>query len=135
MNQSAAWRNCSANADFLKSPRRIISDLSSGGCGRTFFSHFRGGSSANPPRIRPGPRRTASEQIYSAKKFFWRIPRRRQLDPIGPTRTQADSIGVCRGIVPPPRLPSKECRNSLDGRFEEDGFLEVEYVFHSSLPI
>ena len=33
-----------------------------------------------------------------------RIPRQRHSDPIGPTWTQADSIGVCRGIVPPPRL-------------------------------
>ena len=29
--------------------------------------------------------------FYSAKKFFWRIPRRRQSDPIGPTRTQSES--------------------------------------------
>ena len=43
--------------------------------------------------------------FYSAKKFFWWIPRRRQSDPIGPTRTQADSVGVRHGIVPPPRLP------------------------------
>ena len=91
---------------------------SSGGCGRTFFSHFRGGSSAYLPRIRPGPRQTASEQILSAEsavdsaseifippKMFLADPRRRQSDPLGPTRTQTDLIGVRRGIVPPPRLP------------------------------
>ena len=43
--------------------------------------------------------------FYSAKNKICRIPRRRQSDPLAPIRTQADSIGVRRGIVPPPRLP------------------------------
>ena len=34
--------------------------------------------------------------FYSAKNKNCRIPRRRQSDPLGPTRTQADSIGVRR---------------------------------------
>ena len=45
--------------------------------------------------------------FYSAKNKICRIPRRRQSDPLAPIRTQADSIGVRRGIVPPPRLPKK----------------------------
>ena len=40
--------------------------------------------------------------FYSAKNKICRIPRRRQSDPLAPIRTQADSIGVRRGIVPPP---------------------------------
>ena len=44
--------------------------------------------------------------FYSAKNKICRIPRRRQSDPLAPIRTQADSIGVRRGIVPPPRLPA-----------------------------
>ena len=44
--------------------------------------------------------------FYSAKNKICRIPRRRQSDPLAPIRTQADSIGVRRGIVPPPRLPT-----------------------------
>ena len=44
--------------------------------------------------------------FYSAKNKICRIPRRRQSDLLAPIpRTQADSIGVRRGIVPPPRLP------------------------------
>ena len=43
--------------------------------------------------------------FYSAKNKNCRIPRRRRSDPLGPTRTQADSIGVRRGIVPPTILP------------------------------
>ena len=43
--------------------------------------------------------------FYSAKKIFCRIPPRRRSDLLGPTRTQADSIGVRRGIVPPLILP------------------------------
>ena len=46
--------------------------------------------------------------FHSAKNKICRIPRRRQSDPLAPTRTQADSIGVRRGIVPPPRLPNVE---------------------------
>ena len=44
--------------------------------------------------------------FYSAKNKICRIPRRRQSDPLAPIQTQADSIGVRRGIVPPPRLPA-----------------------------
>ena len=43
--------------------------------------------------------------FYSAKKIFCRIPPRRRSFQLGPTRTQADSIGVRRGIVPPIILP------------------------------
>ena len=48
--------------------------------------------------------------FYSAKNKICRIPRRRQSDPLAPIRTQADSIGVRRGIVPPPRLPGMPIR-------------------------
>ena len=64
---------------------------------------FRGGSSANPPRIRPGPRRTAAELIHSAesaadsaseifippKKFFVGFR-------LGGDRTQSDFLGLSR---------------------------------------
>ena len=64
---------------------------------------FRGGSSANPPRIRPGPRRTAAELIYSAesaadsaseifippKKFFVGFR-------LGGDRTHSDFLGLSR---------------------------------------
>ena len=103
LNKSAAWRNCSANADFWKSPRRTLTDFSSGGRWRTFLGLFRGGSSANPPRIRPGPRRTAAELIYSAesaadsaseifippKKFFVGFR-------LGGDRTHSDFLGLSR---------------------------------------
>ena len=60
--------------------------------------------------------------FYPAKNFFWRIPRRRQSDPPGPTRTQADSIGVRRGIVPQPRLPSNAiCSKQMFRRVKELG--------------
>ena len=73
----------------------------------TFFSHFRGGSSANPPRIRPGPRRTAAELIYSAEsaadsaaEFF--IPPKIKIVGfrVGGDRTHSDSGGLNRS---PPR--------------------------------
>ena len=64
---------------------------------------FRGGSSANPPRIRPGPRRTAAELIYSAesaadsaseifippKNFFVGFR-------LGGDRTHSDFLGLSR---------------------------------------
>ena len=53
--------------------------------------------------------------FYSAKKFFCRIPPRRRSDPFGPTRTQADSIGVRRGIVPPLILPNRGVREVFVG--------------------
>ena len=73
-----------------------------------FFSLFRRGSSANPPRIRPDPRRTTAELIYSAesaadsaseifippKKIFvgFRLgDDRTNSDPLGLRRTQSES--------------------------------------------
>ena len=55
--------------------------------------------------------------FYSAKKNFCRIPPRRRSDILGPTRTQADSIGVRRGIVPPFILPNFELEQNLDHHF------------------
>ena len=43
--------------------------------------------------------------FYSAKNKNCRIPGRRRSDPLGPTWTQAHSIGVRGGIVPPLILP------------------------------
>ena len=53
--------------------------------------------------------------FYSAKNKICRIPRRRQSDPLAPIRTQADSIGVRRGIVPPPRLPQARTSRKVRG--------------------
>ena len=49
----------------------------------------------------------------SAKNENCRIPRRRRSDPLGPTRTQADSIGVRRGIVPPTILPGNGIKSRI----------------------
>ena len=62
-------------------------------------------------RVRGGVR---GGNFYSAKNKICRIPRRRQSDPLAPIRTQADSIGVRSGIVPPPRLPTFFCHFLAD---------------------
>ena len=81
----------------------------------------RGGSSANPPRIRPGPRRTAAELIYSAEsaadsasEIF--IPPKKFLsdsasEAIGPTRIFSDFLGLNRS---PPRNCSANYITSND---------------------
>ena len=71
---------------------RLGSALDRGGLPRNKFSPL-------------SPRRIPRRNFYSAKNKICRIPRRRQSHPLAPTRTQVDSIGVRRGIVPPPRLP------------------------------